>query len=142
MARRSYTDEQRAEALALYVEAGPTAVQAQLGIPKQTVQQWAAKDGLRTVRNERMAEAVEAVQVDAAARRAIVQARLWQIAEEASAIELTKLADADLRSVVGARTRAIHDAQLLGGDPTSRNENVNVESLDREIERLMDLAAS
>lgn len=142
MSRRSYTDEQKADALALYAEAGPTAVQEQLGIAKATVAGWAAANGVRTVRNERTAAAVEAARVDAAARRAIVADRLWQIADEASALELTKLRDADLRDVVGARTRAIHDAQLLAGDVTARTETRTSDALDREIERLLERAAT
>lgn len=138
MTRRSYTDAEKAEALALYAEAGPTAVQQQLGIAKGTVAGWARRNGVRTVRNERMAAAVEAIQVDAAARRAIVADRLWRIADEASALELTKLAKADLRDIVGARTRAIHDAQLLAGDATSRTEARVTDQLDREIEALVE----
>lgn len=141
MTRRSYTPAEKADALALYASEGPTAVQAKLGIAKGTVAGWARTNGVRTVRNESTAAATEAVMVDAAARRAIVAARLWQIADEASALELTKLAKADLRDIVGARTRAIHDAQLLAGDVTARTETRTTDALDREIEHLLERSA-
>lgn len=142
MARRSYTPAQKTEALQLYATDGPTAVQHQLGIAKSTVVSWARANGIRTVRNETNAAAIETIQIDAAARRAAVLDRLWRIADEASALELTKLAKANLRDIVGARTRAIHDAQLLAGDPTGRTETVHTDQLDREIERLLDTNAA
>jgi transposase-like protein len=64
-----YTPEQRAEALALYETHGPTAVTDQLGIPKQTVQDWAKAAGVRTVRTARTREATEARAVDLKASR-------------------------------------------------------------------------
>lgn len=69
MARRRYTEEQKAEALKLYETHGPTAVQAQLDIPKGTVSRWAQAAGVGTVRNHRMREAVAAASLDAKARR-------------------------------------------------------------------------
>lgn len=64
MPASKYTEEQRAEALKLYETDGPTAVTEQLGIPKQTVQDWARKAGVRTVRTASTREATEARAVD------------------------------------------------------------------------------
>lgn len=64
MGRNSYTDEQKAEAIALYVEEGPTAVEMLLGIPKQTVHMWATKEGVRTVRTTKATAATEAIAAD------------------------------------------------------------------------------
>ncbi|UTT40240.1 transposase [Glutamicibacter mishrai] len=80
-APRKYTDKQRAEALRLYELEGPTAVAQKLGIPKGTVAQWAKQSGTQTVRNERTAHAVEAVQVDNKLRRQNIAARLYSQAE-------------------------------------------------------------
>lgn len=136
-----YSPERKAEALALYAEQGPTAVQDQLGIPKNTVASWAKAAGVRTVRNQRTAEATEAIVVDGKARRAALAERLWAVAEKAVGIELSKLEKADLRDVVGARTRAVHDALLLTGDATSRTETVVTDTIDREIARLTEAMA-
>ncbi|WP_404285419.1 hypothetical protein [Glutamicibacter arilaitensis] len=69
MARNNYTAKQKAEALVLYREHGPTAVQKQLGIPKNTVASWAKASGVRTVRTSRTRAATEARSVDLKARR-------------------------------------------------------------------------
>lgn len=128
MPKRSYTPDQRATALELYAEAGPSAVEATLGIPKGTVTGWAKAAGIRTFRNERTAAAVEALTTDAAARRARLAERLLTVAERAVDHELAKLATADLRDIVGARTRAIHDHQLLAGEATARSEQQHTDA--------------
>ncbi|WP_313816359.1 hypothetical protein [Citricoccus sp.] len=81
MAKRTYTEEQRTEALRIYELEGPTAVQKKLGIPKNTVARWAKNVGVRTVRNAKTREATEAAQVDNAARRATIVSRLYGLAE-------------------------------------------------------------
>lgn len=67
--RKTYTEQQKREALTLYETHGPSAVEKQLGIPKNTVAGWAKAAGVRTVRNERTREAVEAKVLDGRARR-------------------------------------------------------------------------
>lgn len=128
MPKRRYTDDERAAALTLYAEAGPTAVQDSLGIPKGTVTGWAKTAGIGTVRNERTAAATEAMALDAAERRARLAERLLTVAERAVDHELAKLATADLRDIVGARTRAIHDHQLLAGEATARSEQQHTDA--------------
>lgn len=81
MPAAKYTEAQRAEALALYESSGPSAVQEQLGIPKGTVTGWAKANGVRTVRNERTREAVEAVQVDNKLRRQQLIQKLYDRAD-------------------------------------------------------------
>lgn len=82
MPAAKYTQQQRAEALALYETHGPTAVQEQLGIPKGTVTGWAKANGTRTVRTERTRDAVEAVRVDNKLRRQNIINRLFGQAEK------------------------------------------------------------
>lgn len=81
MAKRSYTDEEKQTALRLYETHGPTAVEKQLGIPKNTVATWAKASGTRTVRNEHTSHAVEAKIVDNKLRRQNIAARLYGQAE-------------------------------------------------------------
>jgi hypothetical protein len=77
-----YTKAQRDEAIELYRTEGPTAVAAKLGIPKQTVQEWAAKAGVRTVRTSVTRAAVEAKVVDGKLRRQNIMHRLYGQAEK------------------------------------------------------------
>lgn len=67
--RKTYTDTEKAEALRMYEEEGPSAVQKNLGIPKNTVAGWAKRTGVRTVRTAKTAAATEAASIDAAAIR-------------------------------------------------------------------------
>ena len=83
--RRTYSHTEKAEALKLYEEQGPTAVQDQLGIPKGTVAYWARSSGVRTVRNERTREATEAASLDARARRQAIVANQMLIHEKLQA---------------------------------------------------------
>lgn len=48
MARRSYTPEQRAEVLGLYVEHGPHEASRRSGVPVRTISDWAGKAGIAT----------------------------------------------------------------------------------------------
>ena len=79
MARRAYTEDEKAEALKLYEEQGPGAVQKQLGIPKGTVGRWAKAAGVGTVRTENVRARVEAAQLDNAERRANLVKRLYGV---------------------------------------------------------------
>ena len=76
-AAKTYTQAQKDEALALYETHGPTAVEKQLGIPKNTVAGWARKAGTRTVRPERVRAAIEAKVADGKLRRASIVSRLY-----------------------------------------------------------------
>lgn len=81
MARRVYTNEEKAEALRIYEAEGPSAAEKQLGIPKATVASWARRAGVHTVRTENVRARVEAAQLDNAERRANLVKRLYGLAE-------------------------------------------------------------
>lgn len=106
--RRTYTDEQRAEAVEIYKNLGTSAASKQTGIPKNTIQDWAKKAGVRTVRNQKTAEATEAVLADASKLRAeastfaIRGARdAFQILQERIADEGREMPIKDLGTVAG-----------------------------------------
>ncbi|HKU03972.1 MAG TPA: hypothetical protein VJQ80_14285 [Arthrobacter sp.] len=82
MPAAKYTQEQRAEALALYETHGPTAAGKQLGIPKETIMSWAKRAGVHTVRTEATRKAVEAKVVDGKLRRQNIAHRLYGQAED------------------------------------------------------------
>jgi len=58
---RKWTEEQREQALRLYVEMGPTEASKVTGIPKQYIARWGKAKGLVTVTNERTRAATETI---------------------------------------------------------------------------------
>lgn len=83
MVMATYTAEQRDEALALYMAYGTSETSRRTSIPKSTIDSWARRSRLRTVRNEKAAAATEAAQVDARAKRVRLQGLLLDQALEA-----------------------------------------------------------
>jgi hypothetical protein len=127
----------RAAALADVPTLGITASAKKHGVSQGTVSKWAKAAGVECYASESIANAAEAARALAEQRRTDVKARLWEIADKASKRELELIqAGSRLHDVVGARTRAIHDAELLAGRATSRTEQI--ETLDAEIARLVE----
>lgn len=137
MAGRRYTPEERSEALDLYREEGPRAAHRATGVSLSTLLRWAKEAGIATNHAQNVEEAARTRRAENEERRQRIAARLWELADLASQVELELLPeDATLRDVVGLRTRAIHDALLLSGDPTSRVEHQDRASIDAEVQRL------
>ena len=140
----TWSPEQREAALD-QLRAGNTvpAVQADTGIPQSNLRRWAAQAGIDVVRTtEKTREATEAAKANAEQRRVKLIAKLERIAELAGDLEVEILLGDErpsLRDVVGARTRAIHDAELLAGRATSRTASVT--ALDEEIATLAEALA-
>lgn len=88
MARRVYTDEQRAEALRLFETDGPSKAAKATGIAKGTIAGWAKAAGVRTVRNENVRARVDAAKLDNSERRANLVKRLYGLAE--ASVELVE----------------------------------------------------
>lgn len=82
MSRRVYTDEQREEALRLYADDGLAAAHNATGIPKQTIQSWAKRAGVRTSATQNMREANEAQSENFKARRNRIIGDLYGLAED------------------------------------------------------------
>ena len=126
MAKRIYTDDERNEALRLYAEEGLAAAVKATGIPKGTIGGWASERGIRTFGSERTAAATAAHLASVEERKAALAEKLLEVAELGVQVEVRLLqGEASLRDVVGARTRAIHDLQLLTGAATGRTEAVH-----------------
>lgn len=128
-ARRSYTDEDKAAALALYAEQGPTEVERQMGIPKATVASWAKRTGTRTVCIEKARARVEAAHLAWEERRLDMADRIGTAAELALVQCENALAgiagSPSMRDAKDAATTMailIDKAQLLTGAATSRQE--------------------
>jgi len=134
-----WTTEQRTHALDQLANGHTLAeTHTETGIPKSNLRRWAAEANITVVRTtEKTREATLASKANAEQRRAALVEKLGRIAELAGDLELEILMGDErpsLRDVVGARTRAIHDAELLAGRATSRTESVT--ALDAELEEL------
>lgn len=97
-ARRTYTQKQRDEAVELYRTDGTSAASKQTGIPKNTIQDWARKAGVRTVRNKKTEAATKASEIDSAAVRAEV-AKLAIDGSRKAALLLLKRLDHDEENI-------------------------------------------
>lgn len=154
MARRTYTPKQRQEALTLYALEGPSAVEDQLGIPKSTVVDWARTAGIRTVRNERTAEAVEAARLDRELTREHLRNLMLEKAvdligrmdeehidfkgKDADEVVYPKPSPAGCQSYATAAAILLDKFRLEVGEVTGRTETRTSDHLDREIERLVE----
>lgn len=134
---RGATAEHRAQVVAYAVEHGVTTAAKHYSHGKGTVSKWVSAAG-ETVSSDRNAAAVAQVRADAEARKVRLAEKLLEIAELGANLELVLMPDAGLRDVVGARTRAIHDHQLISGAATSRSEQIIEEPLDRELRQLVE----
>lgn len=126
MTRRSYTDEQKAEALALYAEHGAAETARRTGITSGTIQSWASRSGVATTCNERTAAAVEAAQQQWAERRLAMVHEMGRVAAKALRVAEHNLDEGTTSKAKDAATTMailVDKAQLLGGDATQRHES-------------------
>jgi hypothetical protein len=143
MARVTYPKEARERAVLLFRDHSAGEVAAILhaeghsrDITAALVRKWASRAGVQSERAEIVAPMLEAAAVSVEHRRAVLAETMLAIAEQAAAKELELIDSADLRSVVGARTRAIHDLQLLTGAATSRTEQAAPEKAHGLVDEL------
>lgn len=130
--RRTYTDEQKAEALALYAEVGPAEASRRTGIASGTIASWASRtasgDGgtLATKRVEHQQANVESLKAKWAERRLVMVDEIGTVAHMALAqVQEAVLTGKGRDAKDFATTMAIlvDKAQLLGGDATQRQES-------------------
>lgn len=142
MGRRTYTPEQKAEALALYAEIGGAEAARRTGISKGTLQSWAHRAGVHSVATERTEAAVKAMQAQWAERRAVMIDEIGAVAHMAlmraeQCITRENPSGRDAKDFATTMAILIDKAQLLTGDATSRHETVVTDQLDREIAALL-----
>lgn len=154
VSRRTYTDAERVQALALYETDGPTAVEERLGVPKQTVSDWAKAAGVRTVRNERTAAAVDAARLDRELVREQLRDEMLRRAldllgrmdephvdfkgKDASEVTYPKPSPSGCQSYATAAAILLDKFRLEVGEVTGRTETRTSDHLDREIEELVE----
>ncbi len=141
-ARRTYTPEQKQEALALYLEHGPAETSRRTGIRAGTIRQWARRGGVTSPRAERAVAGAEAARKSWAQRRATVCLAAGEAAEEL----IGKVRESpDARKAADwARAFAIatDKAQLLDGGATGRVEVSSAEERERRVAELRDELAA
>lgn len=172
MARRRYTEAEKAEALKAYAQQGPTAASEATGIPMGTIAAWAVRKGYAKERHENAVGAVNAATTDLAVRRlelahgllddiAHLRAELFapcvqRIVKTVSAVagrteaeivdvELDQPTFAEQTRIMTSIGIAVDKAQLLSGAATSRTETLTGSDIDAEVTRLareLDLVAS
>ena len=147
-----YSDQERADALALYVEHGPAEAARRTGIPKTTISSWAGRNQVRTNATAKTQAATQAASAIAAAKREQLKADLL-----AKALDLLARMDQPHQEFVGTQGKdvtydrapaaavkayatsvgiLIDKLRLEEGAATSREEHVNVSEVDRELDRL------
>lgn len=131
----------RERAIKLYIEHGAAHASRELGIPSGTIKSWAHRQNAQPLHHAKNTQATAAAVArrkrSAEERRTRLVELLGEIAELGAEKELELLAgDPALRDVVGARTRAIHDMQLLAGDVTGRTEVLNRSEVDSALAEL------
>lgn len=135
-----YTDQQKTEALELYVTHGPTETSRRTGIPKDTVSAWAAKAGLRT-NVSKTANGRAAQRIKWEDRRDGMAHDLGRVAAKAIAWAERAIDSDDGKTAQTAITSAaiaIDKAQLLTGGATNRVEHAGYDEREKEIRQLID----
>lgn len=164
MARRSYTDEQRAEALALYAEHGSAVAAERTGIPSGTVQSWAHRAGVATACTQERLALAESAMATLEQRKATLASDLMGDIERLRAqlfapcterkvvtlaggaampstwdivdVELDQPSFTDQRACMTSIAIAVDKVQILTGAATERIDHRHTTPLDEELERL------
>lgn len=119
---QKYTDDQRAHALRLYTEHGPTHAAQQTGIATATIFRWVRAADLRPPGKQTSAWAE---------RRAAIADQFGEVAELMLARADAATASRDARQYLVAAAIAVDKAQLLSGGPTVRGADSSEDALTR-----------
>lgn len=149
---RTYTDDQRAEAVALVAEHGLAEAHRRVDIPKETIRRWANRAGVTTgdvgLSQAKMAEAraeIEAIRARLRVKLAAVADRLVDRVYEpevdyrgqhAERVVLPEAAPQSAKNLLTAAAIAVDKLRLELGEVTDRTESRSTDSLTADIERL------
>jgi DNA polymerase III delta prime subunit len=147
--RRYFTQEQKSRAIDLYELCGPREASKRLRgtdieVSESTLTRWATKAGVsvqHAITDNQVARAASLAkrQRTSEETKLFLTERLQTIAEIATERELTLLRQTglSLRDVVGSRTRAVHDLQLLSGQATETvgqtTDQLSIEDLEAKL---------
>lgn len=152
MGGRTYTDEQKAEALDLWRQHGAAEASRRCGVPSGTITSWANRAGLASVRSEQTRAATEAKRIDAEARRARIREtileRIDQVLDRMHAsYQFVAGKDGDrvsldlppadaVRNFAVALGVLIDKYRLEMGEATGRTENTERVEVDEAVSRV------
>jgi len=129
----AYTEQQRNDAVALYVQHGLAEAHRRTGVPRGTLRDWAKKDGLDTAQlsahasdktraaNDATRRRWETLRATMADRSGDLAARILDLVAD-HLEDMTPETAADVKHLATAAGILIDKAQLLDGHATSRTE--------------------
>jgi uncharacterized alpha-E superfamily protein len=122
MAKTTYDDTQRQQALDAYQEHGPAEAERRTGIPRKTIASWARRSGTQmdATAPARLQLAAEIAALNADQKRARLASAMWDKLADA----LERLGPNALANAQESRLIAVlaEKAQLLSGGATSRDQ--------------------
>lgn len=135
----TYTDAQKADAVAIYVEHGLAEAHRRTGIPKPTLKRWLENEGIdpseTTARSvEKTRAATEAASAGAAEKRALLQTELLDAAREHVAMARITLDGKDAQHWMTAAAIGVDKFRLEKGEATERTEHVAAPERNPEVE--------
>jgi transposase-like protein len=131
--KRTYTDEQKTEALELYREHGPAEAARRTSIPTKTIASWASRSKTRmdSEAPQRLQIAAAVASLVAAEKRAKIADAMWdKLAESLDRLGKDSTANAQEARVI---TVLAEKAQLLTGGATTRVEVGDVATPDGRL---------
>lgn len=145
MTRTRYSDEQKREALDLFLEHGASEAGRRTDIPAGTIAAWASRSGLTGPPTPEVVNALAAQAVSIAERKQSLATELGTLAAKAVA-KLAERIEADevsAKDLVSALTAAVDRMQLLTGAATERVETLTAErspEAEAEVARVLTMA--
>lgn len=153
MPRRTYTEEERTEAVELYRQHGPAEASRRLGIAKGTITRWAQARGVETVSVANNEAAVEAARARAAGLREAIRLKLLEKAhdalcrmdephkdfrgKDADEVWWDKAPSGDVKNYATSAAILLDKYRLEVGESTSRSEVHTVDEMDRRLAQLV-----
>ena len=128
MTRTRYSDEQKREALDLFLEHGASEAGRRTGIPAGTIAAWASRAGMTGPPTPEVVNALAVQAVTIAERKQALAGELGKLAAAAVA-KLAERIEADeisAKDLVSALTATVDRMQLLTGAATERIETTAV----------------
>lgn len=149
-----YGEEQKAKALALYVEHGPREAARLTKIPQQTISRWAKAAGVRTEHTARTNAATEAATAERERSREDLRRRMLDRAHElldwmnepqvdfkgqqAERVVYDRPPAQDQKALATAMAILLDKFRLEMGEATGRTETVTQSEFDREVSELIE----
>jgi transposase-like protein len=136
---RSYSADQKAEALRLYRKVGAAEAARRLGgIPPGVVRQWAHRAGLARERVVQGRTHAEALRLSWAQRRADLRDQAGEVAAEALQAVRTEPDPQAKKALTVTFAILVDKALLISGEATSRTETLSPEQARAEVRQLRD----